>query len=98
MESRWGRRRSTMYRSHAAKDQSIFVLNLQEMGEKRNKRLRPCASPVRNGEDYASFLGNEKKKVAPLSTSPVAQTRPPWRSITRRTMARPTPVPSNSVW
>ena len=35
-----------------------------------------------------------KKKVAPLSTSPSAQICPPCRRITRRTVARPTPVPS----
>ena len=38
----------------------------------------------------------EKKTVAPPSGLPSAQTRPPCRCTMRCTMARPTPVPSNS--
>src|SRR6185436_13853485 len=37
-----------------------------------------------------------KKNVAPASSWPSAHTRPPWRCTTRWTIARPTPVPSNS--
>ena len=37
-----------------------------------------------------------KKKVAPSPTALSAQIRPPWRVTMRSTVARPTPVPSNS--
>jgi hypothetical protein len=43
---------------------------------------------------------SEKKIVAPLPTTPIAQARPPWRSAIRATVASPMPVPGNSlsVW
>src|SRR5690606_15739911 len=40
--------------------------------------------------------GSTKWKVAPTSGVASAQTRPVWRVITRRTLARPIPVPGNS--
>src|SRR6267378_658101 len=40
--------------------------------------------------------GSVKKNVAPASRWPSAHTRPPWRNTIRWTIARPTPVPSNS--
>src|SRR5690606_4268104 len=41
--------------------------------------------------------GSVKWKVAPLPGSPSAWIRPPWRASTRRTLARPMPVPGNSL-
>src|SRR3546814_1233577 len=37
--------------------------------------------------------GSSTKKVLPAPGSDCAQTRPPWRSATQRTMARPRPLP-----
>src|ERR1700736_5845661 len=41
-------------------------------------------------------FGSAKQEAAPAFVFPSAQTRPPWRCITRCTIAKPTPVPSNS--
>src|SRR6185437_7152126 len=51
---------------------------------------RSTASPA----DYvAGETGSAKWKVAPRSTSPSAQVRPPCRATIRRTLANPMPVP-----
>jgi hypothetical protein len=54
-----------------------------------------CTNPlVTNG--YEGPASSVNRTVAPSPTAPSAQTRPPWRSIMRRTIASPIPVPSNS--
>jgi hypothetical protein len=45
----------------------------------------------------AGGLPTVKKNVAPPATTASAQTRPPWRSMTRWTVASPMPVPGNSA-
>ena len=44
----------------------------------------------------SSVAGRMKWKVAPWPGADSAQMRPPWRASTRRTLARPMPVPANS--
>lgn len=41
-----------------------------------------------------ALAGGATKNVAPAPTRPSAQTRPPWRTTMRWTLARPMPVPS----
>ncbi len=41
-------------------------------------------------------LGQREEERRPAPGAASAQMRPPWRSTMRRTVARPTPVPSNS--
>src|SRR5690606_25552631 len=52
-----------------------------------------------NGRDhgFSLHLGSVTTNVAPRSTSPTAEMRPPCRTIVRLTLARPMPVPSNSL-
>src|ERR1044071_648696 len=47
-------------------------------------------------EPESRIFEKKKKRVAPRPSSLPAQVRPPWRRIIRRTLARPTPVPSKS--
>src|SRR5690606_24089847 len=55
------------------------------------------AHAVKLPECAESCAGRMKWKVAPLPGSDSAQMRPPWRLSTRRTLARPMPVPGYSL-
>jgi len=68
-------------------------------------RSTPSSNGAREGPSDAAMCAGKaapypprvKKKVAPLSTSPSAHTRPPCRATIRWTVARPIPVPLNSA-
>lgn len=63
----------------------------------QDDRARPCpAIYISYNRASLSGTGIAKWKVAPSPGRPSAQTRPPWRATIRFTIARPTPVPSNS--
>jgi len=60
--------------------------------------IRPVAAAQERHElSCRGMAAMLNEKTAPLPVSPFAQTSPPWRWMIRCTVARPMPVPSNSL-
>src|SRR5262249_52740888 len=78
------RRRVAAALQLAQQQQRVVFVVLDEQYAERCRHPRFLAPSVKN-------------KVAPSSTSACAQMTPPWRWVMRCTVAKPMPVPSNSL-